>query len=241
MRNSFNFFQNKLKSVDNFKSKRKVSKDYNMLNNFQNSFRPENKLKKKPLIDKEISALPNNKKIDSITKPMNDSLNRLSSIKKNSKKRPIECLLLDQQKRKSIQNPSFYLKIPSFKKSNKKVHYSSKNGSLNFSNLNVDNNELLRAMNSFKEKKKGFLESKKPRNEFFNNKMGKTPKNIRLNNNVYKNYIKDYFRTFGNKRSESSKAIENRFNYYNNHAKIYQMNQKIQNEIESRELKKKSI
>ena len=45
------------------------------------------------------------------------------------------------------------------------------------------------------------------KNDFYDNKMGKTPKNIGHNNNVYKNYIKDYFKTTGNKRPESSKII----------------------------------
>lgn len=83
---------------------------------------------------------------------------------------------------------------------------------------------------------------KTPKIEFYNDKMGKTPKGIRHSINMYKNYLKDYFKTSGDKRPESSKAIvESRFNYYNNNAKMFKINQKIQNEIESRQLKKKLI
>jgi hypothetical protein len=121
------------------------------------------------------------------------------------------------------------------------VHLSSKNGSLYFSNFNKEKNEFLSSLNSPIARKKRFLELKKPRNEFFNNKMGKTPKgNIRHINNTYKSYIEDYFKTSGINKSESNNdVIENRFNYYNNNEKMFKMNQKIQNEIDSMQLKKK--
>ena len=243
MRSSFNFFQKKLKSVDNYLSKKDASNDQSMLNSIENSFRLENKqLKKKPLIDKEISTLShlksNIKKLDSINKPKKDSFIRVSSFKKSAKKRSIESLFLERQKRKS-QNPPLLINFPN-KRSNKQVHHSSKNGSYNFSSFKAESNEFLSSIDSLKVKKKKFLEVKKMKNDFYDNKMGKTPKNIMHNNNVYKNYIKDYFKTSGNKRPGSSKAlVENRFNYYNNNAKMFKMTQNIQNEIDSLELKKK--
>mgnify|MGYP002624066407 CR=1 FL=1 len=244
MRSSFNFFQKKLKSVDNCPSKKSITNDQSMLNSFENSFRLENKqLKKKPLIDKEISNLShlksNIKKLDSLKYSMKDSFIRVPSFKKNQKKRSVENLFLETQNKKMNIQPSLLLKVSSFRKSNKKVHYSSNNGSPNFSNFNVDSNEFLSSIDSVKVKKRKFLELKKMKNDFYDNKMGKTPKNTRLNNNIYKNYIKDYFKTSGNKRPGSSKeVIESRFIYYNN-IKMFKMNQKIQNEIDSLELKKK--
>ena len=246
MRSSFSFFQNKLKSVDNYQLKRNVGNDQSMLNSFENSSRLENKLlKKKPLIDKEKSTLsylkPNLKKINSLTKPKHDSFIKVSSFKKNAKKRSVGNLFLDNQKRKSNQNPSLLLKMPTYnKKSSKKVHFSSNNGSFIFSNFKRENNEFSNLLNAVNVKKNRFLELKTPKIEFYNDKMGKTPKGIRHSINMYKNYLKDYFKTSGDKRPESSKAIvESRFNYYNNNAKMFKINQKIQNEIESRQLKKK--
>ena len=229
MRSSFSFFQNKLKSVDNYQLKRNVGNDQSMLNSFENSSRLENKLlKKKPLIDKEKSTLsylkPNLKKINSLTKPKHDSFIKVSSFKKNAKKRSVGNLFLDNQKRKSNQNPSLLLKMPTYnKKSIKKVHFSSNNCSFIFSNFKRENNEFSNLLNAVNVKKNRFLELK-------------TPKGIRHSINMYN------FKTSGDKRPESSKAIvESRFNYYNNNAKMFKINQKIQNEIESRQLKKKLI
>jgi len=247
MRSSFNFFQKKLKSVDNYSPKKSTNNDQSMLNSIENSFRLENKqVKKKPLIDKEISTLShlksNIKKLDSITKQKKDSFIRVSSFKKSAKKRSVESLFLERQnKRNSNQNPVMLLKNHSIRRSNKKVHYSSNNGSINYSNFKMESNEFLSSIDSVKSKKKRFLELKKPRVDFYNDKMGKTPKNIGYNNFFYKNYIKDYFKNnSGDKRPESSKAIvESKFNYYNNNLQMLKINQKIQNEIDSMELKKK--
>ena len=252
MRLSFNFFQEKLKSSDNYKYNKKnkldLKSEKSIMNNAENSFRlVRKKSKKKNLIDKELSSISNLKFMNSLI-----NSNRKNSVKeqnKNGKKKSVESLFGEkQQQRKSYANPNIIMRIPEFIKinnfSNKRIYHSSNKSSKDISsNKTFSTNSNISSIESVKVKKPKFLELKTPTNEFYMNRIGKTPKNNNYNNGLYKNYVRNFFRVGKSKHSESSKALKEKtnfsnYNYFNN-MKMMKLNQHIQNELDSMELKRK--
>ena len=257
MLGNFNFFEKKLKSVDNSKRKTnnfldlRFSKEKNMLNNNDSSFILNYKRKKSKFLGEDIS---NNSSLK-----FKNSTNRrslalhLSPKYKRYKKSMENHHLFDinkKVKKNSAINKKSSLLIKSYNKSSKNnIIYNPYNDRLKISTITPNNKDNINSIESFQANKPRFLELNNQRNEFYGDKIGKTPKvgNCTYFNNfhnLYTKYVKDYFQKGNYKRPESTKILVqntniNNMDYFQNNLKILQLNEHIQNEIDSYELKKK--
>ena len=253
---NFNFFEKKIKSVDiNSKSKKNIKIDtkneQSMINNLGSPYiLNHSKKNSKNLIEKELSRISNLKMMKTINQQRNSAFYRNSFFRKKRKKSSIESLFLLEQNKKNKDNyktPVLMLRPTEMLKNSNKDLYKSSNRSLKkISSINNESNEFTSSMYAIKKRKSRFLELKKP-NDIYGRKLGKTPKasNFQFKNNIYLNYAKEYIKpTTINKRPESSKLLIqtsnfNSFEYFKNNAKIMKINENIENEIGSKELKKK--
>ena len=249
MKSPSHFFKNRLKNLDNLTNRNnniKIEINYvsSLANNMESSFKFENNIiseKNCSSIENEISGLSNFKFL---------SLNKRNSYSKKSssiQRKSLENPILEQQILLNHLTSRSKLKLlePNIK---------SKLNSNFSSSINCNNKEYLSSFGTFKKKKSKFLDIKKPQNDYLINIISKTPKicNYQLNNNnkgkstkgsLFLNYAEDYSKSPKFNHSEEANELATQSNlcyeYYNNIGKFLKINENIQNEMESKELKKK--
>ena len=140
------------------------------------------------------------------------------------------------------------------KNTNLNIKYSDLN-----SNINSNLKDFLSSIENIKTKRQKFLDVKQPKRESYFSKMSRTPMadntHLKLNNNnektkgntrasLFLNYAKDYNKSPKCRRVSTINQLYantniQQYDYYNNNQKVYKINENIQNELESKELKKK--
>ena len=243
MLGAFNFFDKKLKSADNSNKNNnyfRFSKD-NIQNKKESSIIPKNKRKKSKFLEKEISGnttleFMNLVNVSPKHKRKESSLEKYNLFNQYNKG--------NRSSNSNKRDSQFLKELKAINKSSKINIISSKKSSFKISSINFDNNVSYNESN--KVKKRSFLELNKPRNEFYDKKFGKTPKapNSKYFNSFQSLSAKYAEENFKNECPESSrilarKSIFGNMDYYQNNLKMFQINEHIQNEIDSLELKKK--
>ena len=234
MNSPSHFLRHKLKNaINNRNSNSNLKKELNyisnILNNMASTYRKNNNKNfenENNFYDKEASALSNFK-------------------------------FLKNNKNNKVRNSVSTYSTARLKNTNSQIKYSEISSTIN-SNIK----EFLSSIeNDIKSKRQKFLETKQSKQNFRGSsfsKISKTPKarnSFKLNNDnekgkknvrasLFLNYAKDYNNSPNYKRASTSKKMFSntnikQYDYYNDNDKLFRINENIQNELESKELRKK--
>ena len=235
MNSPSHFLRHKLKNaIDNSSSNCNLKKELNyisnILNNMASTFRKNNNKNfenENNFYDKEASALSNFK-------------------------------FLRGDKNNNVRNSVSNYSSARIKNTNSQLKYSDITSTIN-SNIK---DFLSSIENDIKSKRQKFLETKQSKQSFRGSsfsKMSKTPKarnsHFKLNNDnekgkqnvrasLFLNYAKEYNNSPNYERTSTNKKIYantniKQYDYYNDNDKLFRINENIQNELESKELRKK--